>query len=32
MGILANYFWVALGGSLGTMARYWMSHVQRHVW
>jgi fluoride exporter len=27
MGILANYFWVALGGSLGTMARYWMSNA-----
>jgi CrcB protein len=27
MGILANYFWVALGGSLGTVARYWMSHA-----
>src|ERR1700687_1713723 len=27
MGIIANYFWVALGGSLGTMARYWMSQA-----
>jgi CrcB protein len=27
MGILTNYFWGALGGSLGTMARYWMTHA-----
>jgi CrcB protein len=27
MGILTNYFLVALGGSLGTMARYWMTHA-----
>jgi len=27
MGIIANYFWVALGGSLGTIARYWMSQA-----
>lgn len=25
MTTLANYFWVALGGGLGTMARYWMT-------
>src|SRR5262245_36257430 len=25
MATLANYLWIALGGSLGSMARYWMT-------
>jgi CrcB protein len=24
---MANYFWVALGGALGSMARYWLSNA-----
>jgi CrcB protein len=28
---LVSYFWVALGGSLGSMARYWMSQAVAQV-
>jgi CrcB protein len=26
-GSMVNYFWVAIGGALGTIARYWLSGV-----
>ena len=28
---LVNYFWIALGGALGSMARYWMSQAVARV-
>ena len=31
MTTLVSYFWVALGGSLGSTARYWMSHAVAQV-
>ena len=31
MSNLVSYFWVALGGSLGSMARYWMTQVVAQV-
>ncbi len=31
MANLVSYFWVALGGSLGSMARYWLSQVAAQI-
>jgi CrcB protein len=31
MAMLANYFWVALGGGLGSMARYWMTQAVTRI-
>ena len=31
MTTLVSYFWIALGGSLGSMARYWMSQAVAQV-